>query len=182
MAPPHRVDLARLLDHAGERHRLRIVDHEHVVIVHPVDQELRVGSVHRLVELATLAVEVALADPVDEVVQALGQREELGLVRFDDHPLRRDAELAQHRDHGGQHLGDAAALGRRVDHVQRASREPLGERCRLRAKLCDRGLKVRDRFVVGEGLRSLDVDLASQETSIVPENAPPFTPSGKLRR
>ena len=71
------------------------------------------SAAHALVDGALgLAQRPAVARrPVQAVVQALGEAEELG-VAVDDHPAGVDAGAAHVADQRAQHLGDAAAVTR----------------------------------------------------------------------
>ena len=62
--------------------------------------------------LRRLTSDPGVALTVDQVVQPLGQPEELRLFRPHDQPLGGHAELVQEQDELGQHFGDTESPGR----------------------------------------------------------------------
>ena len=116
-------------DHAG---RLRIVQQHDVRGANALGHQLGVGGAAALVDGALgLAQRSAVAIvSVQPVVQALCDAEELG-VALDHDPARIDPTAARVADQRAQHLGDAAAVGGRVDVPERPRLEqlaPAGQR------------------------------------------------------
>ena len=92
-----------------------------------------------------------ISGAVNQIVDALGQLEEEGLVGADHRPPGVEAELVQDRDQLRQHLGHAAALGGRVHHPQPAAPQPSYQGSGLLAQLADGGGQVHD---LGVGIQS----------------------------
>ncbi len=110
-------------DHAGG---LRIVQQHDVSGTNALCHQLSVVLTAALVGSALgLAQPTAVARvSVQSVVQALGYPEELGVAR-DRYPARITATAARVSDQRAQHLGDAAALGGRVDVPERPRLQQL---------------------------------------------------------
>jgi hypothetical protein len=105
---------------AQQRGRLRVVDHDEVVSV--VELQRVFASAPQIRVL--LGRREGLRRALQRVVQGLRRAEELGAAA--QHlPVGVQAEVAQQGDRGAQQLGDAAAIGGRVD-VQdaRAAQRP----------------------------------------------------------
>ena len=90
---------------------------------------------------------------VNQVVQALGQPEEVRLVATDDRPPDVHAELAEDGDHARQHFRDPTAARSRVDHPYCAALELARERPRLRAQRAHGFRQMDVALVVIEGQR-----------------------------
>ena len=129
-SPDHRrTRVEQPRDHAG---RLRIVQQHDVRGANALRQQLGVRGACALVGGALgLAQPAAVAlVSVQPVVQALGDAEELTVARRSP-PSARRPTAARVADQRAQHLGDAAAVGGRVDVPQRPRLEqlaPAGER------------------------------------------------------
>jgi hypothetical protein len=159
---PDRGQADLSLQDRSHDHRLRIVDHQDVVRPDVRAELLGVLAPHALEELAVLGAELAAPDAVDHVVDALRELEEGLAIGLDDGPVGFDAQLPQHRDHHRQHLGDAASLGRRVDHPELAAPERRHQRAGLGPQLLDRGGEKGQIGVVPEPKRLVDLDDAGQ--------------------
>ena len=118
---------------APRAERLRVVDHQQVARPDERPQRRGVLAADRVVDRPVVRRQPRIPAAVDQIVQALGQREELGLVGADHRPLHVHAELAQNRDHARHHLRDPASARRRVDHPDRTALQVRHERARLGA-------------------------------------------------
>jgi len=105
-----------LLKERPSPERLWVMHGENVVRLHVTLQTGGTLFAHAAVEGPIFVAHVRGARPVEEVVDALREREKALFLTDDYGPLGGDAELAEHRNHLGQHLRDAAALCRRVHH------------------------------------------------------------------
>ena len=112
---PHRraADLADRGDQAG---RLRVVDDHHVLGLDELPELGGIALGHLVEDAACVIAEIAAVSgrSVQEVVDPLGEDEEV-LVALDHHPARVDAGPARVGEERDEHLGNAAALGGRVD-------------------------------------------------------------------
>ena len=94
----------------AHRGRLRVVDDDEVVLAvereRVVDHPLEVDALHRGVPLDIGALQ--------RVVHRLGDAEEL-VAAVDDLPVDFEAGVSRERDVGREQLGDATAVGGRVD-------------------------------------------------------------------
>ena len=74
---------------------------------------------------------------MNEIVEALGQREELRFVAANHQPLHGDTKLPEDRDHSRQHLGDAAPASGRVHHPHGAPLETRDQGPGFRTEIAD---------------------------------------------
>ena len=160
VAAPDRADAARRAHAPARAERLRIVHDEHVAVGKPRQKLGRELGADPIVERAVGGSESRVSRAVEQVVQPLCEREELGFGRLDDRPARGDSELAEHRDLARHHLRHAAATRRRVDHPHCPARELGNERRGVRAQLRDAPVEVRHRGIVVERDR-LDLDVVN---------------------
>jgi hypothetical protein len=97
---------------------------DHDVIGSQLPREfVGVALVHGLVEGAIVAPEPRVTLAMDQVVQSLGQPEELHLIGVHDDPAGRHPQFLQDRTHLGQHLGDTAPSRGGIDHPDRTALE-----------------------------------------------------------
>ena len=120
VAPPDhpRADIAERREEPGG---LWVVDEHHVAAAHPPAHVLDVRGDRPVVvrPLGLAEIAAVAGGAVEAVVDALGDREELGIAR-NDNPIRRDPDAARVAEQCPEHLGDPAAGGRGV-HVHDAS-------------------------------------------------------------
>jgi hypothetical protein len=146
------------LEHRPHRQRLRIVDDEDVVWTEMRLQRLGILPVHRFEQLAIAVEERRITVPVDQIVQPLGEGEERRLIGAEHRPARGQAELVEQGDHLRKHLRYATPLGGRVDHPDGPPSERRDQHGGLDPQGLDRVGQVRDRRVVIQRPRGLEVD------------------------
>jgi hypothetical protein len=156
MAAPDREQRHGSTQLARHRERLWVVNHQDVTGADQLSQALRVRPVHGLVEYPVGLAELRHAFAVNQVVDPLGELEEPGIVAADDHPFDLHSQAAEQRHDGGQHLGDAAAFRRRVDHPDRPARELRHHALGLEVQFGDGGGEVGDGGVVIDRVRRGD--------------------------
>jgi hypothetical protein len=106
---------ARLRQRGGQRGGLRVVQQYDIAGLNPGDQFHRIRGHHPRVVIGLSRAEgTAAGIAMDLVVQALGDREKLG-VPGDHQPADRDVQILDVPDQDLQHLGDPATCRGRAD-------------------------------------------------------------------
>jgi hypothetical protein len=95
---------------------------------------------------------------VNQVVEPLGEHEELGLAAAHHRPLRGHTQLPQQRHDLREHLGHPPAPGGRVDHPDLPALQTRHQHRRLLSEEPDRLREMHDLGVVREAQGLVDFD------------------------
>ena len=132
-------------------------DHD-VLRMHELDQLERVGDQGLVVDLVLGGTQrtTVSREPVQAIVNALGDQEELG-IPGDHRPSGVDAHASAISEQGAQHLGDAAAVRGRVHVPDDAAVEPasgFGDQVAQRLEL-----PYREHRLEAQGIHRVDIHM-----------------------